>query len=688
MNFLNPIILFGLILSGIPLIIHLLNLRKLRTIEFSSLKFLKELQKSHIRKLQIQQWILLLLRILTIIFLVLAFSRPITTGHIPGLSQYAQSSIIILFDNSPSMNISDQYGNRFNFAKRVTKKLLDQMSNRDEIIVIPMANLQTSDNYSFNSNIKNISEQVSKIKIGYKTISISQSIAVAAELLKNNAHHLNKEIFIITDNQTINYNDFDKTIIEGIRPAIYFLQVGQESKSDIKNISIDSIIPVSRILQINRPFNIQAMITNHSNEDKKNHIISLLFNDTKVGQKNINIKKTSSSLQDISANLPKEDVVLGKIEMENDAMNDDNVRYFGLIVPVKPKVCLVGNAENIYLTNALGQNYQNSYCEFQRISSANFNSIDPNQFDLIIFTDYSSLNISKIINYLTEGGRAIFFASDDFAQNIELITQLSLPDVQLSSYPAAQANTITQINRTHPIFDGVFADQSSELPDKIRIIKEMNSNKGASIIQTSIGSLLSEYRLGKGKYLFVNVAPSLDWSNLPTSTLFPIMIYRSVLYLSTLPELSYNVSIGNSIQLQIPEKFATGSNYKIIDPLGNEQVLYAPNLPSGITINIPAVEIPGNYLILNNENKSVGVVSANINPKESQMNILEDKIIAEMMKAKFKKKITVAFIEDIASLNKQIQKVRTGSELWQVFLILALLTALSEMVIQRAVKEH
>lgn len=688
MNFLNPFILFGLILSAIPLIIHLLNLRKLKTIEFSSLKFLKELQKSHIRKLKIQQWILLLLRILTIVFLVLAFSRPITTGHIPGLSQYAQSSIVILFDNSPSMNLSDQYGNRFNYAKRITKKLLDQLSNRDEIALIPIANLQTADNYSFNSNIKNISDQVSKIKVGYKTVNISQSLTIALELLKKNARYLNKEIFIISDNQSINYDDFDKTINEDLRPAIYFLQVGQDSKSDIKNISIDSIIPITRILQVNRPFNVKAKITNYSIEDKKNHIISLIFNRTKVAQKNININKNSSSIQEISANLPNEEVVLGKLEIENDALNEDNTRYFGIITPTKPRVCLVSNSENLYLNNALGANYQNSFCEFQQVSTINFNSIDPNLFDLIIFANYNSLNNSKVVNYLSNGGRAIFFGNEELVQNEELKTQLMMSDLQLSTYPPAQANIITQINRTHPIFDGVFADQSSELPDKIKILKETNTKQGTAIISTSLGSLLTENRLDKGKYLFFSVSPNPDWSNFPISTLFPVTIYRSVLYLASLPELSYNVSIGSSLQMQIPEKLATGSNYKIIDPLGNEQVLYAPNLPSGITINIPQFEIPGNYLIKNNENKPVGVASANINPRESNLSALEPKIIMELVRSKFKKNISVAFIEEMSGLNKQIQKVRTGSELWQIFLILALLTALSEMVIQRATKEH
>jgi len=76
MLFLNPAILLGLLASLIPILIHILNFRKLKKIEFSTLIFLKEIQKSKIRKIKIKQWILLVLRTLIIIFLVLAFARP------------------------------------------------------------------------------------------------------------------------------------------------------------------------------------------------------------------------------------------------------------------------------------------------------------------------------------------------------------------------------------------------------------------------------------------------------------------------------------------------------------------------------------------------------------------------------------------------------------------------------------
>ena len=46
MTFLNPAVLLGLLAASIPIIIHLLNLRKLKKIDFSTLQFLKELQKN------------------------------------------------------------------------------------------------------------------------------------------------------------------------------------------------------------------------------------------------------------------------------------------------------------------------------------------------------------------------------------------------------------------------------------------------------------------------------------------------------------------------------------------------------------------------------------------------------------------------------------------------------------------
>ena len=102
MTFLNPLILTGLLAISIPIIIHLLNLSKVRKVEFSTLRFLKELQKSKMKRIKLRQLLLLALRIMTIIFLVLAFADPVlksSSGNYAG-----KSSAVVIFDNSLCMS--------------------------------------------------------------------------------------------------------------------------------------------------------------------------------------------------------------------------------------------------------------------------------------------------------------------------------------------------------------------------------------------------------------------------------------------------------------------------------------------------------------------------------------------------------------------------------------------------------
>ena len=113
MTFLNPLVLLGLTAAAIPVILHLLNLRKLKTVDFSTLRFIKELQKTSIRNLKTQQIILLILRTLIVICCVLAFSRPTIESSIPVIGSHAKTSIIVILDNTLSMDVSDAGGNRF-----------------------------------------------------------------------------------------------------------------------------------------------------------------------------------------------------------------------------------------------------------------------------------------------------------------------------------------------------------------------------------------------------------------------------------------------------------------------------------------------------------------------------------------------------------------------------------------------
>ena len=95
MTYQNPHLLYALFAIAIPIIIHLFNFRKHKTIYFSSIRFLKEIKEENKKKSKLKNILILLSRILAIAFLVLAFSKP----YIPIKNQQKTENIFIYIDN-------------------------------------------------------------------------------------------------------------------------------------------------------------------------------------------------------------------------------------------------------------------------------------------------------------------------------------------------------------------------------------------------------------------------------------------------------------------------------------------------------------------------------------------------------------------------------------------------------------
>jgi uncharacterized membrane protein len=199
MTFLNPAILFGLLAASIPILIHLLNLRKLKKIDFSTLQFLKELQKNKIRKIKLKQWLLLALRVLIILCIVTAFARPTLVGvSIGGTTSAAKTTAIFILDDTFSMSVIDQNGSYFNQAKETIKELLNQFEEVDEFGLILVSH--QPDEIDMTSNLTKFKGDVDAVTISCASNKLNNALIKAAEVI-GKAKNFNKEIYLFTDFQ-------------------------------------------------------------------------------------------------------------------------------------------------------------------------------------------------------------------------------------------------------------------------------------------------------------------------------------------------------------------------------------------------------------------------------------------------------------------------------------------------------
>ncbi|MDI6740897.1 MAG: BatA domain-containing protein, partial [Candidatus Edwardsbacteria bacterium] len=126
-------------LTAIPVIIHLFRRRRAATTPFPDIRFLKESQTASWRRNRIRDWLLLALRVLTVLLLVLALARPRINAALPRWLGGSEGAVIILLDDSASMGARDGDSTLFDRAKAKATDILDRMSGNGRAAVVSAA---------------------------------------------------------------------------------------------------------------------------------------------------------------------------------------------------------------------------------------------------------------------------------------------------------------------------------------------------------------------------------------------------------------------------------------------------------------------------------------------------------------------------------------------------------------------
>ena len=103
MIFLQPFILWGLPLVLLPVIIHLLNRMRYRTVAWAAMMFLLTASKQATRQARVREWLILACRILAVLALLFFLARPLVGGWLGAAAGNQPDTVVVVLDRSPSM---------------------------------------------------------------------------------------------------------------------------------------------------------------------------------------------------------------------------------------------------------------------------------------------------------------------------------------------------------------------------------------------------------------------------------------------------------------------------------------------------------------------------------------------------------------------------------------------------------
>jgi hypothetical protein len=103
MSFLQPLLLAALPLAALPIVIHLINQYRYQSVRWGAMMFLLAAQRMSRGYTKLRQWLILAFRVLAILGLIFAVSRPLSSGWLGLAAGGRADTTLILLDRSPSM---------------------------------------------------------------------------------------------------------------------------------------------------------------------------------------------------------------------------------------------------------------------------------------------------------------------------------------------------------------------------------------------------------------------------------------------------------------------------------------------------------------------------------------------------------------------------------------------------------
>lgn len=691
MTFLNPAFLFGLIAITIPIVLHFLNLRKLKQVEFSTLLFLKELQKTKIKRIKIKQLLLLIIRSLIIIFLALAFSRPTIKETSFGSNSTAKTSAVIIIDNTFSMSLVTEKGSLLNQSKVIAKNILSNLNEGDDVTIIPIGNLYQK-NILPTNNLLDAQKQIEDIEIAEISYTTNQALIEAAKIIYQ-SKNFNKEIFLLTDCQKYRlHNDeeelssFGKLFSNSAR--LFLIDV---SKDDFANLGIVEFTSDNQIYELGKEISFSVTVKNYSKENSSNNVVSLFINDKRSAQKSITLKSEDSKTISLETTLQDTGLVKFSVELEDDNIVYDNKRFYSVYIPNEISVVILSDNpdDSQFIKHVIGLNPK---IKLYETSSSKISSMNFKKYDLIFLLGTEKIpNVDKIKSYLAESGNLILSPSStnnktsfaDFCKSVGINSQFdeigkASNDESIMEFSSYDFN--------HPLLKNIFQENSKvkiQSPEIYKYFRFKNSGKEKNIIRFLDGApFLFETELSKSKILVFTSALSLSWNDFPLKSFFAPIISKIVHY--------YSIKLND-------EKYLVGDelNIDISKATSSRLIIKKENSPKEI-INLDSLTDKSNSIYKNTTTKGVYEVYSsdkllnyfdlNVDERESTQEKYSISEFEEYLKKiEFQGKFFNLDKDD--NFNKKIYESRFGTELWKYFLIIVLLLAIVESLISRNTKK-
>ncbi len=665
MIFANPLFLIGLVAVAIPVVVHLFNFRRYRKVLFSNVSRLVEVKSEKRKVRQLRQLLIMIARILAVVFLVLAFARPvIPSGN--NVQRPGTTAVSIYVDNSFSMENAGSEGSLLAEARRKVGEIADAYGPETQF------QLMTGDMAGHEFRWLSRDELLTAadaLDESPRTVMLSAAVKRQADFLAS-SQAANRHLYVIGDFQQ-DISDFEALPADSSITA-RFVPLDAEAAD---NVYIDTLVLDAPSFVRGASVTVEVTLRNTGDRDVEKLPVRLYAGGREAAMAAVDIAAGSSITVPLKFVVRDEGAIDGRVEIVDYPVTFDDRFYFSLNAAGPVKVAVINkNDKNRYLTR-LFEDDSSVVCRQSSERIVDYSTLADNNF--IILNELGAIGsgmAQTLHTFVRDGGSLLVIPSveADMESYNSLLSLFSAP--QLQAFERRKMK-ITEVDLSSRLYRNVFAGRNDEmeLPTTQGRVKFAltSATVAEKVLSTADGgAYLTHTAYGDGHVYLLAAPISPEFSDFAEQALFVPTIYNMALYSRNVRQPYY--LLGNEAPITLSGHYDPSSVPHLVSSDGTTDIVPDLRQLGSRTVMITHGEPThaGNYR-LRSQSGADEALAFNYDHRESELRFVPRGEISRRLKDAGLKQYSVITNPE-KPLGEQIRARDGGRELWRLCLVLAL----------------